>query len=134
VSAVYADPMRPAVLAVLAVTVAGCGSGSAPDEPTDTPGESSAPAAAAEPGDGVAVAMEGLRFGPKDVTVKVGQGVTWTNREEIAHNVVAEKGADFASGTLTEGETFTFNAKKAGTVSYICTFHPGMEGRIIVVR
>ena len=46
--------------------------------------------------------------------------------------MTATDGADFDSGTLAPGKTFTFTAKKAGTVSYVCNFHPGMQGTLEV--
>ena len=47
------------------------------------------------------------------------------NEGQIAHTVT---GDDFDSGSLAPGATFTFEASEAGTFSYVCTFHPGMEG------
>ena len=35
-------------------------------------------------------------------------------------------------GSLAPGKTFSFTADKAGTVSYVCTFHPGMQGTLEV--
>ena len=77
--------------------------------------------------------MRGLQFAPKAVTVKVGQTVKWTNLEDIPHNVTAESGASFESDTFGKGKTYEFKAKKAGTVKYVCTIHPGMDGTITVV-
>jgi hypothetical protein len=49
-----------------------------------------------------------------------------------AHTVTAAEGADFDSGSIAPGDTFTFTPTTAGTVSYVCTFHPGMRGTIDV--
>jgi len=126
--------LAPLALAVLAV--AGCG-----DDSSDTASTASdAPAAETTPststpagkGDAVEIGMKGLQFEPKDVTVKVGTSVTWKNLEDIPHNVVAEEGADFESDTFGKDGTYEFTAEKAGSVKYVCTIHPGMEGTIIV--
>lgn len=121
-------------LATAALAVAGCGSGDDADT-TAAPAASTAakttPAPAAD-GSPVAIGMQGLAFSPKDVTVKTGTKITWTNLEDIPHNVVAEEGADFESETFGKGKTFSYTPKKAGTIKYVCTIHPGMEGTITV--
>ncbi len=33
---------------------------------------------------------------------------------------------------MDPGATFDFTASKAGTISYVCNFHPGMTGTINV--
>lgn len=125
-----------APLTAVALAFAGCG-----DDATDTTSTpaAEAPAATTEPaeapaagGDTAQVGMKGLKFEPRDITVKAGTTVTWTNNEDIPHNVVAEEGADFESDTFGRDGTFEFEAAKAGTVRYVCTLHPGMEGTITV--
>jgi plastocyanin len=78
----------------------------------------------------VPIGMKDLQFGPKLVTVRVGQTVQWTNDEAIPHNVTAKKGATFKSSTMQKGDKST----KAGTVAYVCTFHPGMVGTLNVSK
>ena len=68
-------------------------------------------------------------FTPASVKVAVGESVTFENEGAIAHTVT---GDDFDSGSLAPGDTFTFKASEAGTFSYVCTFHPGMQGTIEV--
>jgi len=64
--------------------------------------------------------------------VKAGQTVTWTNEDDVAHNVIADSGASFKSDLLNKGGTFTFTPKKAGTIEYECTIHPGMKATLNV--
>jgi len=111
-----------AVLTALALALAGCGD----DEEA---GGGAAPAAG---GDAVAVGMQDIRFIPEQVTVKVGQPVTWTNNEGVPHNVVADEGATFESDTFGKGGTFSYTPEKAGTIRYVCTIHPGMDGTLTV--
>ena len=119
-------------LAVLPL-VAACGS-----EDDSAPAAAAAPAKsqpAAQPpaaGDTVAVDMAGSQFAPADVTVKVGQTIRWTNSDSIAHTVTATENATFDSGTVEAGGEFTYTTKKAGHISYVCSFHPGMTGTITV--
>ena len=72
--------------------------------------------------------MQNIAFDPKAVTVKVGQKVTWTNDDSADHNVTADSGADFKSENFGKGATFSFTPDKAGTIKYVCTIHPGMNG------
>jgi plastocyanin len=92
-------------------------------------GGSDEPAAKAPASGGAAVAVADNSFTPASLEVAVGDTVTFENEGAIAHTVT---GDDFDSGSLAPGETFTFTASKAGTVSYVCTFHPGMQGTIEV--
>ena len=127
--------LAPLTAAVLAV--AGCGGDDEADTasaPAEAPAAESteSSAAPASEANAVAIGMKGLQFDPKEVTVKVGTTVTWTNLEDIPHNVVAEKGADFESDTFGKDGTYEFEAAEAGTVEYVCTLHPGMEGILSV--
>jgi plastocyanin len=90
--------------------------------------------AAAKSNDIVTVAMKDIAFVPHDITVKVGQKITWTNNDTPPHNVTATKGADFKSATLNPGATFDYTPTKAGTIDYVCTIHPGQDGRIVVTK
>jgi plastocyanin len=76
-----------------------------------------------------AVAIKGFAFGPSNLTVKVGQKITWTNDDDAPHTVT---GGELASGTLAKGASFSFTADKAGTIAYICSIHPTMKGTITV--
>jgi plastocyanin len=78
------------------------------------------------------VSVQDNTFKPGTIKVAVGDTITWKNDGAIAHTVTATDGADFDSGTLAPGATFSFTAEKAGTVKYICTFHAGMHGTITV--
>jgi plastocyanin len=78
------------------------------------------------------VQIKGFAFGPKDVTVKVGQKITWTNQDSAAHTATAQAGESFDSGTLAQGASFSFTPTKAGTIAYICAIHPNMTATITV--
>ena len=88
-----------------------------------------APSKAAEP---VSASIEGFAFAPQDLTVEVGQEITWTNSDSAPHTVTAASGADFDSGTMEQGATYSWKATKAGTVEYFCAVHPSMTGTITV--
>jgi plastocyanin len=106
-----------AVLAIAIVPLAGCGGDDADPEP-----------AAAKAG-ATNVRMVDNAFEAKSITVDVGDEVTWTNAGAAPHTATSE---DFDSGSVAPGETFTWTAEEPGSVTYVCTFHPGMEGTITV--
>ena len=116
------------VVAALGSGLAACGS-SGGDAPTTAakPATTTAPAVS-----GPKVSVQDNTFKPGTIKVKVGDTITWTNDGGVAHTVTATDGADFDSGTLAPGKSFTFTADKAGTVAYVCTIHPGMQGTIEV--
>jgi plastocyanin len=119
----------PALCAVVALAVAGCGGG---DDNSSSSSSSTPAASSSSSGGGVAIKMANIAFDPKDVTVKVGQKITWTNDDSTDHNVTADSGADFKSKDFGKGATFDFTPDKAGTIKYECTIHPGMTATTTV--
>ena len=113
----------PLLLASFALLAAGCGSSN--ENKNATP---SAPAT----GKGPKVDMKNIAFDPKTTTVKVGQTVTWTNQDDVDHNVVATNGAKFESDNFGKGGTYSYKATKPGTIQYTCTLHPGMDATLTV--
>jgi plastocyanin len=124
------------LIAALAAVAAGCGD----DDNGDNGSTAAAPAAEATTstadedsgGESTEVRLENTAFSPKAIQAKVGEEIEWENYDSIAHNVVATSGAKFKSPTLNKDDKFEFAPTKAGTISYVCTFHPGMEGTIKV--
>ena len=79
------------------------------------------------------VDIKNLAFTPTAIKVAPGATVTWTNSDNITHNVTFAAAAnsikisDFASGSSTLQMPAT-----AGTYSYRCTIHSGMTGTVTV--
>lgn len=96
--------------------------------PVAARGKALSPAPAAGP---VAVHISNFTFGPKKLTVKIGQTVTWTNDDDIPHTVVATD-KSFRSKVLDTGQSFSFTFTKAGQVAYFCSLHPMMTGNLTV--
>jgi plastocyanin len=119
--------MRPITLLVacLALVLAGCGGGD------DNGGSSSSGSSS---GNTVTIDMKNIKFAPQDATVKVGQTVKWVNQDTVDHDVQAKSGADFKSDLFGNGKSFEWKAEEAGTVSYVCTVHPGMVGTLKVTQ
>jgi plastocyanin len=129
------------VLASAALFAAGCGGDD--NDKSDSGGggaygggQATTPADSgkANPGGTAAISMKDIQFAPKDDTVKVGQTVTWTNDDNVPHNVRATDGAEFKSDDFGKGGTYEFKPESAGTIKYTCTLHPGMDGTLEVTE
>ena len=83
-----------------------------------------------------------LVFDPAELTVEVGQTVTWTWESDM-HNIVVESQPDGASWEGTEGgesqtydsgHEYEFTFETAGTYEYVCAPHrsAGMTGSVTV--
>ena len=118
-------------VAVTALSLTGCGGAADDGAQAPEPGQATTGSAEAPSAPGT-VAMKDVKFVPERLTIKVGDKVTWRNDESLDHNVVAQKGAKFRSRAFGKGATYTFTAKKPGTIDYVCTLHPGMDGQLIV--
>jgi plastocyanin len=85
---------------------------------------SNAPSAAA-------VSIKNMAFSPGNLSVMTGATVTWTNSDTTIHTVTADDGS-FNSGNIAVGATYSRVFSTAGTVSYHCTLHPEMTGKVVV--
>jgi plastocyanin len=74
--------------------------------------------------------IDNFTFEPKELTVKVGATVTWTNRDDIPHTVVCP--GKFRSKPMDTDATFAFTFAAAGEYKYFCSLHPHMTGVVKV--
>lgn len=63
-------------------------------------------------------------------TVSVGGTVTWTNSDDLEHDVTFKDGT--ASPYLTKGKTYGRKFDSAGAFEYLCSIHPFMVGTVTV--
>jgi plastocyanin len=112
------------VLAALPLVAAACGGGSGAGGSGSTTASSCAKGA-------VVIHMQNIQFAPEKARAKVGQKVCWINEDDVQHDAAAD-GGQFKSPLFGKGETFTTTVKKAGSISYVCTVHPGMTGTLDV--
>jgi plastocyanin len=73
----------------------------------------------------------GSTFSPTSATIIEGDTVTWVNRDNANHQILADKG-QFASAILRPKQTFSFTFRAAGTYTYYDELHPKLRGTIIV--
>jgi amicyanin len=98
-------------------------------EPSPTGGAT--PPVSALPAGPNAVNIAGFAFAPATLNVKAGTTVTWTNKDEDPHTVVAGDGS-FRSQALGSGGTYSYTFPAAGSFDYICSIHPFMHGNVVV--
>jgi len=79
-----------------------------------------------------AVEIIDFSFGPKDVSVAVGDTITWTNADSATHTVTGKEGETLKSPDLKTDDTYEVTLEAPGTFEYVCKFHPNMQGTITV--
>ena len=89
-------------------------------------------AAAAEPGPApTEIKIDNFSFTPPTLTVQAGTKVTWTNRDDIPHNIVSSE-QKFKSKPLDTDDSYSFTFDEPGTYQYFCGLHPKMVGKVVV--
>lgn len=117
------------LLCSLALLAAGCG-GDDEAEPAATP----EPAAetAAPGGDGVVNTIKDFEFDPVETKVTAGGEVEWTNEDTANHNVIFDGDKAENIDNLRQGQSGKVTFADAGEYAYVCSYHPGMEGTVVV--
>ena len=89
-------------------------------------------AAAAETGPAPAeIKIDNFSFTPPMLTLQAGSKVTWTNRDDIPHNIVSSE-QKFKSKPLDTDDNYSFTFTEPGTYQYFCGLHPKMVGKVVV--
>jgi plastocyanin len=77
------------------------------------------------------IVIDKMAFGPSPGGLHVGDTITWVNRDLFRHTATA---ADRSFNLdLSPGKSGRVTLKRAGTVAFSCTFHPGMKGTLVVL-
>jgi plastocyanin len=87
--------------------------------------------AAAGSGQTVQASIDNFAFTPKEITVKVGTTVRWTNKDDIPHTVTSDTKV-FASPVLDSNQAFQYTFSSPGRFPYFCKLHPHMTGAVVV--
>jgi plastocyanin len=93
---------------------------------TDMPLQSESAASAA-----LDISIDNFSFSPATTSVHVVATITWTNRDDIPHNIVSSE-QRFKSPVLDTDGRFSYRFDDAGAYPYFCALHPKMTGRVIV--
>lgn len=92
-------------------------------------GEGTTTPASTAPPSGNRIVMQNFAFNPAQISVSVGETVTWENKDAVTHIVV---GSGWGSGDLGLGGTYNRKFDTAGTFSFSCGIHPFMTGSVTV--
>jgi len=75
-----------------------------------------------------------MKFNPEDLTINIGDTVTWTNNDGMGHTATStDEPASFDSENIAAGATWSFTFTEAGTYDYKCNYHSAMTATITVV-
>jgi len=77
------------------------------------------------------VVADNFSFAPARASVAAGSTVTWTNRDDVPHNIVSTD-QKFKSPVLDTDEQFSHTFDAPGTYRYFCSIHPKMTGQVVV--
>ena len=77
------------------------------------------------------VTIHNFAFGPSSIVVNVGDTVTWTNQDGVAHTATARDGS-FDTGNIGPSRSGSHTFTTAGTFAYVCSIHPFMHGTVVV--
>jgi plastocyanin len=127
------------LLAAGALAVAGCGSSNdngGSSSSAAAPASTSTAASGGAKNGGAAVMMKNIQFVPQVIKAKVGQKITWTNNDSVAHTVTQQGGSipGPKSDTVSPGTSYSFTPTKAGKIPYFCQIHPNQTGTIVVTK
>ena len=81
---------------------------------------------------GSAVKSSNKSYYPKISQIKVGDTISWTNKDISVHTVTSTDEI-FDSGMLMPGDTFEQKFTESGLYDYFCILHPWMTGTIKAV-
>jgi plastocyanin len=78
------------------------------------------------------IAINGSKFQPATFAVNAGDTVEWKNNDIVPHTATSTDSGAFDSGRIEVGSSWKYVANKKGTYNYECSFHPNMQGRLLV--
>jgi plastocyanin len=118
--------MRFRLVIALAVAAA-CGGGG-----SDSPTNPFIPSTPSNPIATTSVSLQNDEFNPSNIVVAPSAVVTFTNNDRLAHNVIFASQNITSIGDWTSGDRTATMPAAAGTYSYTCTIHAGMNGTVKV--
>lgn len=91
------------------------------------------PYAGAQSGDTVTVSIQDFFFEPAGLTVEQGTTVQWVNEGNAPHDVTSTDSGPLASGTVQNGQMYSFTFEQPGDYAYFCSIHPDMTASVTVI-
>ena len=85
-----------------------------------------------EAGKEYTVTMSQMRYGTIPGNLKVGDAITWVNKDSVLHTVTArDRSFDIRIPPKHKARMIL---KKSGTFAFYCTIHPAMRGTLEVAK
>ncbi len=78
------------------------------------------------------IAIHNFCFGPTIARVRPGATVTFVNRDGFSHTVLGANGSWGSFGQIRGGHRALYRFTRPGVYPYVCTYHPGMVGAVVV--
>lgn len=122
-------------VAAISLALAACGGGSTGSNDNNSSSSNSTATDSGSAANTVKVVSDATNVGaftPADISVKVGDTVTWSFQDEQASHTATADDGSFDSSTLAKGQTYQFKFTKAGKFTYKCNLHPQMKGTVTV--
>lgn len=81
-----------------------------------------------------AIDQAGQKFSPDSVTIKAGDSMTFTNKDDVTHNIhiINAAGDSEDKGLQKPGENIKQTFDKAGEYQVRCSIHPKMKMTVTV--
>ena len=76
--------------------------------------------------------IKDFNFNVSELTINIGDKVTWTNKDSSTHTVTSDSGGEISSLYLANTQSYTHKFTSVGTFAYHCKLHPMMKGKVIV--
>jgi len=81
---------------------------------------------------GTGVEIDMFCFSPTILRTEPGTVVTFENLDPTTHNVLGAHGAWGTWDALKRGREISFSFAESGVFPYVCAYHPGMVGVVVV--
>ncbi len=98
----------------------------------------------------VSMDIKDFKYSQQNIKIKKGTRVTWTNQDNVQHNVMKShaddgtahdapsknevKSSELAGQLLAKGESYSFTFNIVGESPYHCSPHPYMTGLVTVIE
>jgi plastocyanin len=76
------------------------------------------------------IVIEKLKFGPLPAQLRKGDTIIWVNRDFLRHSATASDHSFDVD--LPPGAKQKTTLNRAGSIPFVCRYHPGMRGTLVV--
>ncbi len=97
-----------------------------------TPAAKTVKATHTPPSNVTAININNGKFRPKNVSIKAGTTLTWTNNDDVQQSVTSDTPGLFDSGLIAPGSTWQHTFAQAGVFPYHSTGTGGNYGTVTV--